>query len=116
MIPKRMTGAEKLMLGMFGGGWKFGGNPPGRLGLTPWDCGTGGALLTPGAAGVPGGGPGFTLLIDDVESFPREGHTHAWWHTWLGARKGSEAWRSSIRQCCDQTISRVDHDFVDSRC
>lgn len=59
-MPSRMTGALKLMLGMFAGGWKFDGRPPGRFGRLPGVCATlmpgGGA--TPGAAPVvPGGGP-----------------------------------------------------------
>jgi len=31
-VPSRITGALKLMFGIFAGGWKFGGKPPGRPG------------------------------------------------------------------------------------
>ena len=53
-VPNRMTGAEKLILGIFAGGWKFGGNPDrGSLGASAC-CMPGGAPV-PGAA-MPGGG------------------------------------------------------------
>ena len=44
-----MTGALKLMLGIFAGGWKLGGNPPGRDGCCSFDCIPGGGAV-PGAA------------------------------------------------------------------
>lgn len=57
-MPSRITGALKLMLGRFGGGWKEAGSPLGRLAcvaeLTCWTPG-GGAI--PGAEDMPGGGP-----------------------------------------------------------
>jgi len=56
--PSRITGALKLMLGRFGGGWKEAGRPLGRLAcegiLCCWTPG-GGAI--PGAEDMPGGGP-----------------------------------------------------------
>jgi hypothetical protein len=51
-----MTGAEKLILGMFAGGWKLGGKPPGRLGCGALACCMPGGAAVPGAA-IPGGGP-----------------------------------------------------------
>lgn len=51
--PSLMTGAAKLMFGMFAGGWKFGGYP----GLPCWllsICCMPGAAPVPGAA-MPGG-------------------------------------------------------------
>lgn len=50
-----MTGAEKLMLGMFGGGWKLAGKPPGRPGCWLLFCCMPGGVAVPGAA-IPGGG------------------------------------------------------------
>lgn len=52
-----MTGAEKLMLGMFAGGWKFGGKPAGRPGWAALACCMPGGGAVPGAAAIPGGGP-----------------------------------------------------------
>ena len=51
-MPSRITGAEKFMFGIFAGGWKFGGNPPGRPGC--WLVCIPGGGLTPGAD-IPGG-------------------------------------------------------------
>lgn len=48
-MPRRITGAEKLIFGMFAGGWKFGGKPPGRPGCWTLCC------CIPGGAPVPGG-------------------------------------------------------------
>lgn len=49
VVPRRMTGALKLMLGILAGGWKLEGSPPGRPGCWLFDCMPGGGP-TPGAA------------------------------------------------------------------
>jgi hypothetical protein len=56
-VPRRITGAEKLILGIFAGGWKLGGNPPGRPGCCAFACCMPGGGAVPGAD-MPGGGPG----------------------------------------------------------
>lgn len=39
LAPRRITGALKLMLGRFAGGWKEAGRPLGRLACVAlWDC------------------------------------------------------------------------------
>lgn len=53
-VPSRITGAEKLMFGIFGGGWKFAGKPPGRPGCWALACCIPGGGAVPGAA-MPGG-------------------------------------------------------------
>lgn len=53
-VPSLITGAEKLMFGMFGGGWKLAGKAPGRPGCWVFACCMPGAAV-PGAA-IPGGG------------------------------------------------------------
>ena len=55
-VPSRMTGAEKLMFGIFAGIWKFGGNPLGVPGCCALVCCVPGGTDVPGAA-TPGGGP-----------------------------------------------------------
>jgi hypothetical protein len=61
-VPRRMTGAFRLMLGMLVGAAQFGGKgrgPPSAGG--PWKLTPGGAA-TPGAE-LPGGGPGGEDLL-----------------------------------------------------
>ena len=50
-MPRRMTGALKLMLGMLAGGWKLEGKPPGRPGCWLLACMPGGGAV-PGAARI----------------------------------------------------------------
>lgn len=57
MVPSRMTGALKLMLGRFAGAWKEGGRPLCRLACALLDCWTPGGGPIPGAEDMPGGGP-----------------------------------------------------------
>lgn len=58
MEPRRITGALKLMLGRFGGGWKEAGRPLGRLACAGLlSCWTPGGGAIPGAEDMPGGGP-----------------------------------------------------------
>jgi len=49
VVPRRMTDALKLILGILAGGWKLEGRPPGRPGCWLFDCMPGGGP-TPGAA------------------------------------------------------------------
>ncbi len=49
VVPSRITGALKLILGMLAGAWKLEGRPPGRPGCWLFDCMPGGGP-TPGAA------------------------------------------------------------------
>lgn len=53
-VPSRITGAEKLMFGMLGGGWKLEGKPGGRPGCGPFICCIPGGGVVPGAT-IPGG-------------------------------------------------------------
>lgn len=57
-----MTGAEKFMLGMFAGGWKFGGKL-GRPSVGVSACCMPGGAAVPGAA-MPGGGAGEVVSTD----------------------------------------------------
>jgi hypothetical protein len=56
VVPSRITGALKLMLGMFAGPWKLGGSPAGRGGRDGFAWMVPGAMPTPGGAmpGAPG--------------------------------------------------------------
>ena len=60
VVPRRMTGALKLILGMLAGGWKLEGKPPGRPGCWLFAC-------------MPGGGavPGAAMLRQHTLSKPR---------------------------------------------
>ena len=49
VVPRRMTGALKLILGILAGGWKLEGKPPGRPGCWLLVCIPGGGAV-PGAA------------------------------------------------------------------
>ena len=55
-VPKRITGAEKLMFGMLAGPWKLAGRPLGRLDCALLACCIPGGGAVPGAD-MPGGGP-----------------------------------------------------------
>ncbi len=57
LAPRRITGALKLMLGRFAGGWKDAGSPLGRLACAELGCWTPGGGAIPGAEDMPGGGP-----------------------------------------------------------
>lgn len=55
-MPRRITGALKLMFGMLVGAWK-GGRPLGRLAWGTLACWKPGGGAIPGAGDMPGGGP-----------------------------------------------------------
>jgi hypothetical protein len=62
-VPNRITGAEKLMFGMFAGPWKLAGRPLGRVICALFACWTPGGGAVPGAD-MPGGGPVKISLVD----------------------------------------------------
>jgi hypothetical protein len=81
------------MLGMFGGGWKFGGKPPGRPGCCAFACCIPGGAV-PGAA-IPGGGPRFVRFssffdqLVNVMGDPRLTHAR-------GRSVSTIVWRAAI--------------------
>jgi hypothetical protein len=71
LAPRRITGALKLMLGRFGGGWNEAGRPLGRLACVVLACWTPGGGAIPGAEDMPGGGPEQDESVGDASARQR---------------------------------------------